>query len=87
MDKKDTRYPYTYACDLIRSFSGYDREGCCLSRANASRIQEIVAKIIGMPDEKLAKKLADYYLEHEDELTDASTHELLLNQEYYRERE
>ena len=52
----DTRYPYTYAADLIRMIPDAK-----LSRSEASRIRQTIAKVIGMDDEELAKKLADYY--------------------------
>lgn len=83
----DTRYPYTYACDLIRSVSGHTEAGCGLSRSSASRIRELIAKAIGMPDEELAKKLADYYNEHEEQITNDCVQEFLITQEYYRSKE
>ncbi len=81
--ENDSRYPYTHACDLIRSVSGYNKDGCCLSRSNASQIRGLIAKIIDMPDEELAKKLADYYLEHDKEIADRCVKEFFLTQEYY----
>jgi hypothetical protein len=63
--QEDSRYPYTYACDYLRMFGGADKSGVRLSRLDASRIREAVAKAIGMDDEELAKKLADYYLANE----------------------
>ena len=77
MDKKDTRYPYTYACDLIRSATEYTKEGCPLSRSDASKIRELIAEIIGMPDEELANKLADYYINNEPEITERGVQEFL----------
>lgn len=60
-----SRYPYTEACDFIRQFGGtYDADvGCVLpslSRSDASQIRQAIAKAIGMDDEELAKKIADY---------------------------
>lgn len=68
----DTRYPYTYACDFMRVFGGADKGGVKLSRADASKMREQIAKAIGMPDEELAKKLADYYQANEREVSDYS---------------
>ena len=53
----DTRYPYTYACDYLRVSSPSS-----ISRSDASRIRQGVAKALGMEDGDLAVKLADYYL-------------------------
>jgi len=68
----DSRHPYTYADDLIRSFAGYTESGTKLSRADASQILIRIAEIIGMDHYDLAVKLADYYVEHEAEITDNS---------------
>jgi len=63
---EDTRYPYIYAADLIRFLAGYIQAGetsrAKLSRADAAHIKEKIAEIIGMSEQKLAEKLADYYL-------------------------
>ena len=77
MDKKDTRYPYTYACDLIRSTTEYTKDGCTLSRSDASKIRSLIAGIISMPDEELANKLADYYIDHETEITERGVQEFM----------
>lgn len=68
----DSRYPYTYACDFLRAFGGADKGGVKLSRADASKMREQIAKAIGMTDEELAKKLADYYQANEREVSDYS---------------
>ena len=67
MKEKDSRYPYTYACDFIRSIAGYNDSGTKLSRYDASRIQSTIAKIIGTDDEILACKLADSELSKTNE--------------------
>lgn len=59
--KKDNRYPYTYSCDYIRGLAGYDEKGTILSRSEASMIRQGIAKALGIDDEELARKLADYY--------------------------
>lgn len=67
--KNDSRYPWTYAADLIRSLGGHDNDGMNLkSRSDASHIHHTIAEIIGMDEEKMAKKLADYYLENQNEI-------------------
>lgn len=74
----DSRYPYTYACDYIRQFGGYDKGGVRLSRSDASQIRTAIAKAIGMDDEELAKKLADYAQANEEELSTAATTQLFI---------
>jgi hypothetical protein len=74
---EDTRYPYTYACDFIRAIAGYNKGGTKLSRADASQIRTEIAKVLRIPDEKVARKLADYYLAHKEEITEKSARELV----------
>jgi hypothetical protein len=74
---EDTRYPYTYAADFLRSVAGYNAQGTNLSRSDASQIRSKIAEIIGMDDEELAKKLADYYLANQEEMTEKSVDEFL----------
>ncbi|MCK4666824.1 hypothetical protein KAU33_08745 [Candidatus Dependentiae bacterium] len=61
----DSRYPYTYACDLIRNASPWDDNGCIISRATASQIRQIVSMSLGVDDKKVAEKLADMFLKYE----------------------
>jgi hypothetical protein len=70
--KDDSRYPFTYACDAIRSWAGYDKEGTKIDRFDASVIRDHIAKILNMTDFELAIKLADYYMAHEDEIAKKS---------------
>ena len=77
MTKIDTRYPYTYACDLIRHWAGCDEKGTKLSRSDTSQIRSNIAEIIGIDDKELAKKLADYYLTNEEKLTQEGVEEVL----------
>ena len=63
--KSDSRYPYTYACDLIRSLAPWDEGGCTMSRATASQIRQIVSMSWGVDDKKVAEKLADMFLKYE----------------------
>lgn len=75
--KDDSRYPYTYACDFLRAYGGVDRDGVRLSRSDAAQMREQIAKAIGMTDEELAIKLADYYKANEDEINGYSTRLLI----------
>lgn len=72
---EDTRYPYTYAADYIRSIAGYHENGTKLSRSDASQIRQVIANIIGLDDNVLACKLADYYQANEDEIIQKSVNE------------
>lgn len=64
----DPRYPCTYACDYIRGFGPVQYgEGVVLSRADASQILQGIAKALNMDDHQLACKLADAFLEQQDD--------------------
>ena len=76
-NKNDRRYPHTYAADLVCSWAGYDKGGMKLSRSDASKIRHKIAEVLGMEDEELAKKLADYYLANQELITDESIKEFL----------
>lgn len=56
---------------------GYNEHGSKMSRSDASQIRELFSKVSGLDDTYLAEKLADYYIAHETELTDASVAEFL----------
>ena len=56
-----SRYPDTYAADILRGWAGYNSSGTKLSRSDASHIRSEIAKTIGMDDAELARKLADRY--------------------------
>jgi hypothetical protein len=66
--QEDTRYPYTYSCDLIRSAAGFNAEGTILGRTEASLIRGLFASVLEISDEDLAKKLADYYLKNAEDI-------------------
>ncbi len=70
--ENDSRYPYTYACDYLRGLAGYGEGGTKLSRADASQMRSGIAEAIGMSDDELARKLADYYKANQDTLTKKS---------------
>ena len=63
----DSRYPYTHACDYIRSFGPVGEGGVVLSRADASRIKSAIANAIGMDDREMACKLADAELSRQED--------------------
>lgn len=67
---KDTRYPYTYAADYIRSLVGFDGDNVKLSRAEAASIKSGIAAALGMQDSEFAEKLADFYLKNEKQITE-----------------
>lgn len=52
----EDRYPYTYACDMLREICSK------LSRYEASKIRQLFANILDINDEELANKLADHYV-------------------------
>ena len=58
MDKTDSRYPYTYACDHIRSIVGPQ-----CSRAQASQVRKLLADLAGIDDEEMARRIADKAIE------------------------
>ena len=55
----DSRYPYTYSADYIRSVAGYEK----ISRSDAALIVSLIATILGMDDKELKKKIADKYIQ------------------------
>ena len=69
-EKTDNRYPYTYACDLIRIRAGYGNSGTKLSRSDASQIRELFSKVLNIPDVEVANKLADYFKKNEEQLAE-----------------
>jgi hypothetical protein len=72
MMNADSRYPYTYAADFVRSLAGFGEHGTKLSRSDASRIRSGIALALGIADADVACKLADYYKAKEDEITEKS---------------
>jgi len=55
MEDKDSRYPYTYACDYLRAVNPN------ISRSEMSQIRHMIADVLGISDEELAIKLAMAY--------------------------
>lgn len=69
MSKEHSRYPYTYACDYLRTYGGHGAQGTNLSRGDASQIMQAIAAALGMPDHhELACKIADFYIENEEKV-------------------
>ena len=64
----DSRYPYTYAADYIRTYGPVSSKGVVLSRSDASQIRQAIAEAIGIDDETLAVKLADQQLANEEDV-------------------
>jgi hypothetical protein len=64
----NSRYPYTYAADFIRTHGPVSSEGVVLSRSDASQIRQAIAEAIGMDDGELAVKLADQQLADEEDV-------------------
>ena len=62
------QYPHTYAADLVRMHGPNEGVGLQLSRSDASQLNEMYAKALGISKARLSELLADYYLTHEDEL-------------------
>jgi len=58
----DSRYPYTYSADYIRSLVGYEN----MSRSDAAYIVGQIAKIIGIDDKELKSKIADQYIQEQN---------------------
>ena len=52
----DTRYPYTEACDFMRTLT----QEASLSRSEASQIRQFFSALLGIDDHDLACKIADY---------------------------
>lgn len=75
--KDDPRYPYTHCADLIRSIAGYSNGSTKISRADASEIRQLFSKVFDMDDELVASELADYYLEHKEELSEKCVNDIL----------
>lgn len=68
--EKDQQYPHTYITNLIRDIAGVQAYRDPLSRSQASQIRQGIALAISMEDDALARKLADYWLAHEDDIFD-----------------
>ena len=63
----DTRHPYTYACDYIRSFGPVSSQGVVLGRGDASQIMGGIAAALEMDKYELAVKLADAQLKRQED--------------------
>ena len=54
--KEDSRYPYTYACDYLRT-----KVGAHISRSEMSQIRSLIAAALGMDDRFVAEMLANEF--------------------------
>ena len=61
----DSRYPYTYACDFLRSAAPWDEHGCTMSRSDASQVRQLMSLALGMDDKEVAERLADTFINYE----------------------
>lgn len=64
-----SRYPYTEACDFIRSNvtdlnEAIGVQAPTISRSQASQAMDAFEKVFGLTHEEMAKKIADYAREH-----------------------
>lgn len=70
-DKKDMRYPYTYAADYVR-MTARRSDGELFSRSEAAAVRQTIAKAIGMDDAELSAKIAEHYLANEEQIVERS---------------
>ena len=66
--KTDPRYPYTHACDFIRSAASWDEHGCTMSRSDASQVRHLISLALGVDDKEVAERLADTFLNYEPKI-------------------
>ncbi len=77
MNKKDDpRYPWTHAADLLRMIPERDGGSCKLDRGDSSDIRRTISKILGLDDRNVAEKLADYFLENQEEMADKTVKQM-----------
>jgi len=69
-ERQSSRYPYTFACDLIRTIVGCDEKGQKLSRSEASQIRKLFSEVTGTNDHDMAISLAEHYLENRSDYVD-----------------
>jgi len=72
-----SRYPYMLAADLLRSVGPVNSGGLVLTRVDASAIIQLVANALSISKKELSEKLANYYLDNEDALTEDSAYTIL----------
>ena len=64
----DSRYPYTHACDFLRSAAPWDEGGCTMSRSDASQVRQLISLALGVDDKEVAERLADTFLNYEPKI-------------------
>jgi len=62
MNKTDSRYPYTYAADYLRTIVK-NSDGSILSRAVMAHIQQVIANAMGIDEIEISNALADKFIE------------------------
>lgn len=76
-DEPDGRYPRTHAYDFLRHLAGYDHSGTKLSRVDAARVIQGIADATGVPEEELARKLANYQAANQEAISKEAADQLL----------
>ena len=71
-----SRYPYTYAADLIRSFAGPN-----MSRSEAASVWHGIANVLGLDERETAEKFANYYKLHEADVSNRFLRAMGINKE------
>jgi hypothetical protein len=66
--RRDARYPYTYAYDLLRAKGPHQGISPRLSRDHARKLLEAMAEAMGVAKVTLCEILADSYLSKDEEL-------------------
>lgn len=72
-----SRHPYTHAADFIRMIPSHGKNGCVLSRSDASQIRKKIAEVIGMNDEELAIKLSNAFQKLDDDFFEKKAQDFL----------
>jgi hypothetical protein len=83
----DSRHPWTYSCDFIRSLGPVSSQGVVLSRSDASQIREGIAKAINWSDKDLAIALSNAEQAKTQEDRIAETARMLAARNLNRRRE
>jgi len=77
MDKVDSRYPHTYACDYLREKVTND-DGTILSRAVMAKAQAVIADAMGVDEKVVSNSLADKFIGADKKTTTSNFNHLAL---------
>jgi hypothetical protein len=82
-----SRHPYTYAADYVRALGPVCKEGVVLSRSDAAKIVEGIAKVLGLDAEEVKTKLslAEQNKSHEE--VEAERRRLLIAMGYLQKED